>query len=316
MAGQLWTANRGFMATPTLSNELRFATQPLMRFAQFCDVEIAMGKNKGDTYSWNVYGDTKQGGQVLAENARMPVTSFSETQASVVLKEFGNSIEYSGMYDNTSMHPVKTIIHKTLKNDAARTLDGVAQAQFDATILAARPTSTTAFDVATNGTYAGTASGNMTAAHVKGMVDWMMETQKIPVFDGENYVCVTTPRQIRPFLDELEAIHKYTSDGWNRIMSGEKGRYENVRFVMQTNVAVTTGTTGAGTTGTGAYFFGADTVTEVFSEPLQLRGKIPDDYGRSQGIAWYYVGNFGITHADQTDASTIRQARIVKWRAA
>ena len=41
--------------------------------------------------------------------------------------------------------------------------------------------------------------------------------------------------------------------------------------------------------------------------PEEMRGKIPTDYGRSKGVAWYYLGGFGLV---QTQAS---QGRIVKW---
>jgi hypothetical protein len=48
--------------------------------------------------------------------------------------------------------------------------------------------------------------------------------------------------------------------------------------------------------------------------PEEIRGKIPSDYGRSRGIAWYYMGGFGLVHgatvADQADA------RIYKWNSA
>jgi len=44
--------------------------------------------------------------------------------------------------------------------------------------------------------------------------------------------------------------------------------------------------------------------------PEEMRGKIPSDYGRSKGVAWYYLGGFGIVH---TLASN---ARIVKWDSA
>ena len=311
---KLWQAANGFMATPKLSKVLRTAMQPLCRFTQFCDVEEAFGKGKGDTYAWNVYGDTLTKGTQLAENAPMPVTSFSEVQAQVKLAEYGNSIGYSGLYDDLSEHPVKTIIHKTLKNDAAVVLDGVAAAQFDATPLALNSTSATQFTVTETGLYNSASTNALTNSHIKNIVDYMSEVRKIPVYDGENYVCVTTARQLRPFLDTLETIHSYTSEGWNRVMDGEAGRYENMRFVRQSNIPVLSGQSGNNALGTGAYFFGADTVTEVFAEPLQLRGKIPDDYGRSQGVAWYYVGAFGITHGNVANAVN-KQARILKWRA-
>lgn len=314
MGAKLWQATSGFMATPKLSKVLRTATQPLMRFNQFCDVEDAFGKGKGDIFAWNVYGDTVDDGQQLAENVPVPVTTFSEVQAQVKLAEYGMSIAYSGLYDELSEHPVQNIIEKTLKNNAARTLDRVAAAQFDVTPLAMNSTSATQFTVTETGNYNAAATNALTNNHIKGIVDYMSEVRKIPVYDGENYVCVTTPRQLRPFLETLEAVHQYTSEGWGRIMDGEAGKYENMRFVRQSNIPVLSGQTGNNALGTAAYFFGADTVTEVFAEPLQLRGKIPDDYGRSKGIMWYYVGAFGITHGNVANAVN-KQARIIKWRA-
>ena len=53
--------------------------------------------------------------------------------------------------------------------------------------------------------------------------------------------------------------------------------------------------------------YGADTVAEGVVVPEEMRGKIPSDYGRSRGVAWYYLGGFGIVH---TQAA---QSRIVKW---
>jgi hypothetical protein len=86
-----------------------------------------------------------------------------------------------------------------------------------------------------------------------------------------------------------------------------------VRFVMQTNIASEAWSNGKSDA---AYFFGADTVLEGVVVPEEIRGKIPDDYGRSRGVAWYYVGGFAIIHADQTSTETKDQARIIKWDSA
>ena len=128
-------------------------------------------------------------------------------------------------------------------------------------------------------------------------------------FDGENYVCIARPTTLRPFKDDLETLHSYTTEGWNRVMNGENGRYEGIRFVSQTNI-VSEGWSGDSDS---AYFFGSDTVTEAVACPEEVRAKIPDDYGRGKGIGWYALNEFGITHSDITDANTKAQARILKW---
>lgn len=310
MAGQLWTASNGYMATPTLSEKLRNDLQPVCRFTQFCDVEAAIGKNNGETYTWNIYSDVADEAkdvQGLNENAPMPEGNFDVTQGSITIKEFGKAVPYSGKYDDLSEHPVTEIVNKSLKNHAARTLDRIAGAAFDDSILAARSTSATAFDLADDGNFSGTATHALSKAHIRAICV-EMEERNIPTFDGENYVGIMRPQTFDPIGLELEAIHQYVDSGWGMIMNGEKGRYNGMRFVTQTNKA------SMGWTNTdAAYFFGADTVTEAVSCPVELRGKIADDYGRGKGIAWYYLGNFGITHADQTSAQTKAQARIIRW---
>ncbi len=309
-----WTVSGGFMATPTLSEVLRHAVQPLVRFRQFCDIEEALGKEVGDTFQWNVYGDAAADGGALVEGDVMPETDFAITQASVVMTEYGVAVPYTGKFDDLSEHPIRTIIHKTLKNAARRALDTAAHAQFDATnlLVKAGADGTVVDGIAFTDDGVDISGGlnsvDLTKEHVKLIAD-LMEERNIPVFDGENYVCIARPTTLRPFRNELEDIHKYVDPGWMRIMAGEIGRYEGIRFVTQTNVpdAAWTGPSDD------AYFFGADTVTEACAIPEEIRGKIPDDYGRGKGIAWYAILGFAITHADTTSAETRAQARIVKW---
>lgn len=307
MAGQLWSAANGYMATPTLSEELRNSVQPISRFMQFADVEDAIGKNAGETFTWSVYGNTADDGGEIAENASMPETSFPVGEGSVTVKEYGNSVPFSSKYDDLSEHPVKEIIHKTLKNDASKTLDRSCHAEFDKTLLRMTSTSASAATLVDTGTAALSHTHDLGLAHVKLIAD-TLEERNVPTFDGENYTSIMRPSTMRPVKDELEAIHQYTESGWNRVMEGEKGRYEGIRFVTQTNIA-----SEGKAKSDAAYFFGADTVTEAVAVPLELRGKIPDDYGRGKGIAWYALEAFGIVHADATSAETKAQARIIKW---
>lgn len=299
----------GYLANPTLSDEFRTAVQPLSRFRQFCDVEAAIGKNRGETYTWNIYGDTVAQGTTLAENATMPETSFPISQGSVTMTEKGISVPYSGKLETLAEHDIRKIVFQTLKNDCNRALDAAAHAQFDNAILQVVGTGAATQTFADTGTPSGVNDSPLNTAHVKQIADLMQE-RNIPVFDGEHYICVARPTTLRPFKDELEAMHMYTSEGYQRVMNGENGRYEGIRFVTQTNIASEGWASGESDA---AYFFGADTVTEAVAVPEELRAKIASDYGRSKGIAWYYIGEFGITHADTTNANTKAQARIVKW---
>jgi hypothetical protein len=46
--------------------------------------------------------------------------------------------------------------------------------------------------------------------------------------------------------------------------------------------------------------------------PEEMRGKIPGDFGRDKGVAWYYLGGFGIVHSGAAN----KNARIMFWQSA
>jgi N4-gp56 family major capsid protein len=319
MAGQVWAVNSlgGYMYSRQLSNVLRMAVQPLVKFRQFADVRDAsqQGKKKGDIFTWDVFSDVATAGGVLTETNTMPETNFTITQGTLTVTEAGNSVPYSGKLDNLSKFPVQELIQKVLKNDAVKSFDRLAWAQFNQTPLRIIPvggTDTAAITLYTNGTVTGTNTIAYNNGHAKSIVDTMKE-RNIPAYLGDDYYALAWPSTLRTFKNNLETIHQYSDTGFKLIMNGEIGRYENVRYVEQTNIAKGIGTDGiTQTTWNQAksdwiFFFGNDTVAEAVAVPEEMRGKIPSDYGRSKGVAWYYLGGFGIVH---TLASN---ARIVKW---
>ena len=313
MAGQLWVTNTlgGYMYSDSLSKVLRYAVQPGVKFRQFADIKDAavQGKGKGDTFHWNVYSDVAAQGTTLAETSTMPETNFTISQGTMTITEYGNSVPYTGKLDDLSEHPVKEVINKVLKNDAKKAFDIAAHAQFNATPLRVVPTagtSTNAVTLTTNGTATLTNNVALGKDHVKAIVDIMKE-RNIPPYMNDDYVGVGWPTTFRTLKNDLEAIKLYTESGFGMILNGEIGRYENVRFVEQTNIAKSAWSNAKSGW---SFFFGDDTVAEGIAVPEEMRGKIPTDFGRSRGIAWYYLGGFGIV---QTAAA---QARIVKWDSA
>lgn len=322
MAGQVWAVNSlgGFMYSRQLSNVLRMAVQPLVKFRQFADVRDAsqQGKKKGDLFTWDVFSDVATAGGNLVETNTMPETNFTITQGTLTISEAGNSVPYSGKLDNLSKFPVQELIQKVLKNDAVKAFDRLAWYQFDQTPLRVVPTGgtdTAAVTLTTNGTATLTNSIAFNNGHAKSIVDLMKE-RNIPAYINDDYYALAWPTTLRTFKNNLETIHQYSETGFKMIMNGEIGRYENVRYVEQTNIVKGRSTDGlTGTAWTNGksdwiYFFGNDTVAEAIAVPEEMRGKIPSDYGRSKGVAWYYLGGFGIVH---TLASN---ARIVKWDSA
>jgi N4-gp56 family major capsid protein len=278
-----------------------------VKYRQFADARDAgVAKNKGDIFHWNIYSDIQtQGGQIL-ESAVVPESNFEITQGQLTITEFANSVPFTSKLDDLSEHSVKEIINQVLKNDAKKAFDNEAYVQFNASPLVVTPiagTSLTDVVLSTTGVPAAANDAPLTKAHVRAIVNLMKE-RNIPAYTDDDYFSIGHPSTYEPFAIELEAIHQYVESGHRKIMNGEKGRYNNVRFIEQTHIAKENWASGKSNQ---AHFFGSDTVVEGIAVPEQLRGKIPTDFGRSKGIAWYYLGGFGIVHTDPV------QARIVKW---
>ena len=320
MAGQVWSVNTsgGYMYALNLSRQLRMAVQPIVKFRQFCDVKDAahQGLHRGDTFHWNVFSDVGTQGSTLVETNTIPETSFTIAQGTMTITEAGNSVPWTGKLDDLSEQPVAEVIRKVLKTDAKKAFDNLASAEFNKAALRVAPTggdSATAITLTTNSICTITNNLAMGSAHVKSIVDVMKE-RNIPAYTGDDYYCIAWPTTFRDFSDDIEVLKSYVDQGFRMIMNGEIGRYDGVRFIEQTFKAkgsIGTAAT-AWTNGLSDWvvFFGEDTVAEAVAVPEEIRGKIPGDYGRDRGIAWYYLGGFGIVH---TQAA---QNRIVIWDSA
>jgi N4-gp56 family major capsid protein len=331
MAGQLWGVNSlgGYMYSLELSDILRTAVQPLCKFRQFCDAKdfSDKGLHKGQTFTWDVYNDVSSQGTTLVETSTIAESNFTIAQGTGTVTELGNSVPYTGFLDNLSKHPVQEIISKVLKNDTKKAIDGQAWYQFLSTPLKVVPsgsgsigTSTISVTLTTNGTATLTNSVAFSNLHVKSIADAMKE-RNIPPYMGDEYFSISWPTTYRPMKNDLESVYQYRDAGFQMIYNGEIGKYEGMRFIEQSNIPhgnynsgnyVTTSsfTTWVNGLSDWIYFFGEDTVAEALVVPEEMRGKIPTDYGRAKGIAWYYLGGFALT---QTQAL---QARILQWSSA
>lgn len=324
MSGQVWVTNSlgGFMYSNQLSDELRHTVQPLVKFRQFADVKEALGKHAGQTYTWDVYKNISVKGGTLVETNTMRESNFTIVQGTGTVVEYGNSVPYSGLLDDLSLHPVKQVVNKVLKHDCKKAQDVAAHSQFKTCLLRYVGTLSTAMVITTDGTATATNTASFTKEHAKLVVDDMKE-RNIPPYVNDDYYAIAWPSTLRGLKNDLEQLQQYSDIGYQLIMNGEIGRYENMRYVEQTHIpkggAADSTTWNASTDTADAwdnalsdwiFFMGDDTVSEGVSVPEEMRGKIPTDFGRSKGIAWYSINGYAIVHSD------IDNTRIAMWDSA
>ena len=316
MTGQVWETNAagGFMYSGELSDVLRNALQPMTRFLQHCDADdfTDKGLHAGDAFQWNVYSDVGTQGGRIAENQRMPETGFTISQKSGTIYEFGNSVPYTGVLDNRSRHPVKQIINKALRNDCVKAFENEAHDQFKLSPLKGvlRGTGATAsVDIAEvpgggDPVISGAQASGIVLEnpHVKLISDELKE-RDMPVWSDGNYRAIGRPKYARAFKDDLEVLHQHVSEGFAKLLNGEVGRHwEGIRFFEQTHIAKGTQFGTNSTLGDNSYFFGEDTVIEAIVCPPEMRGKLPGDYGRDKGVAWFAEEGFALVHDIGVDA--------------
>lgn len=323
MAGQLWSVNTlgGYFYSQNLSNELRNAVQPSTKFRQFADVKDAtqQGKKKGDIFTWDVVGNISRGNRSLVETNTVGEGNFTIYQSTMTISERGMSVPYSGKLEALSKFEVRQPVMRALKNDASKDLDALCFTQFKrAKLRAVCQSGTTIFT--TNGTATATASVALTTTHVRAIRDYLAE-RNVPAYSGNDYYAIARPAALRTLKTALEGVYQYSGEGLKMVMNGEIGRYETTRFVEQTNVprggaadsttfSEYTGTADAWNNGADGsldwmFFFGEDTVAEAVAVPEETRAKIPSDYGRSKGVAWYYLGAFGLVHEQADEARVL-----------
>ena len=330
MAGQLWSVNSlgGFYYSLNLSKELRMGVQATSKFRQFADIRDAFGKvtRSGQTFTWDTVPMMARASRALTETNTIPQGQHTILQGTLTMNERGFSVPYTEFLESLSQFSVKQPIMKVLKYDASVDLDCLVHQQFNRTPL--RVAATASADnvtLTTNSTATLTNSALMSTTNVKSIVDLMKE-RNIPSYTKDDYYAIARPKALRGIKNTLETLHQYTESGLDMIMNGEIGRYENTRFVEQT--AIPTGGANDSTTfdpftdtgdawnvagANGAdwcFFFGSDTICEAVHTPEEIRAKIPDDYGRSRGVAWYALLGYGICHTDPV------QARILKFDSA
>lgn len=320
MAGEssLWVNNGGIISSPPLSNFLRFAAQPMYKFRQFADTKDALGKNTGESFNWDKVADVATPGGSLTETSTMPLTQQTITKGTLTITEYGNAIPYTFKLEALSQFDMENVIRKGLLNDKVAIIDAAVHAQFNATPLVYVGTATDGHALTTNGTATATNTSVLNERHVRKM-RLELEKRNVPTLEGDSYVFVGALEAVESLQGAMVSVNQYTEIGMKKILNGEQGYIGGVRIVKDNNATrytydlsarTKTAKTWSGGLALEGFMFGGDTVVEAMAVPEEIRAKEVTDFGRSKGVAWYFLGGWKITWDDASNA------RIIKWASA
>lgn len=175
-----------------------------------------------------------------------------------------------------------------------KVLESAAGAQLILTDYTAVCSATNSVVFTTNGTATVTATANLTAANVRSIVDYLKK-KLVPKYNGSDYVCIASTTALSGMHSDTGTggwgdVSKYTAEYAKNIFNGEVGNFYMTRFVEETGYL--SNTIGSSSLYGAAIFLGGDSLYEAVCVPEEIRVKIPADFGRSQGLAWYALLGF------------------------
>lgn len=298
MSGQIFGTNSlgGFFSNPELSNKMRVVAQPIKRFRAFTSPLGAGGAHTSDKVFFDKVQNIVTAGGALVETNTIPESQFLIGQGTATMTEYGNSIPWTQKGQTLNQLNLDDAVTVALKNDAAKVLDSQCALQYKAAEYKLVCSLSNSTVITSNGTATATASSDLTASNIRDAVNFMRK-KNIPFADGANYICIASVQSYSNMFGDSNTtgsgwvdISKYTAQFAANLFSGEVGKYYSVRFVEETNVL--SNSIGLSAAHGEAVIFGDDAVKEVVAIPEELREKIPTDFGRSQGLAWYALLGF------------------------
>jgi len=293
----------GYFALPWLTNKLRTVAAPMYKFRQFCNVREAFGQRRGATAMWDKVSAISTRGGTLSETSTIPRRNFTITQGSVVITEYGNAIDYTLKLEKLAEYEVPEIVRSRLRDDTAYTLDVAAGTKFVGAKFVAVATTTASTVFVTTGANSLATSSNQAGWYGPSDINWRdcidyMKKKNIPKYAGDDYAAIGSVNFFRGLYDYLEAAFAYTTR--EHMLNGEIGKYYGCRGVEENNYL--SNAKGSNASGGEGVFIGDDAVWEAVAIPEEIRVNVPSDFGRDQGIAWYYLGGFEKVWEYSTDS--------------
>lgn len=289
------------MYSALLTKEVLQKAQPDMKFRQFTAMREAWGKNAGETFLFDKYGNISTQGGTLTETSTIPSRSYRLYQSTATLYEWGNSIPYTRKYESLSQANDRKGPVTALKNDMAKVIDTAVEAQFDACYIRYNATSTATGTFHTDGTDTETNTSVLNTYHTRTIVDYMYQTMQVEPYDGDNYMAICSTNAKNGVYVAVESILQYTKYP----ASGEFGRYYDVRFV-KTNHAISNAIGNSSLYGEAYFFGGMAPVYEGVAISPEVIPKEVTDYGRSRGLAWYAIMGFKIVWSGDPDNNIVK----------
>lgn len=313
MAQFSWTFDQpsGVFKNHTLSNKIREASIVQTVAAQFVDAEPGYGKKSGESVTVtrisNISVPTSAN---LTEGMPISEDNFSLSTQAITVAENGRAVPFTSFSMDLAYFDENSKVQKKLMQQMKISMDQAAFTAMKLGQITAIPDGISSLTFDTDGTPSTTATVNLNMYHVQQIRDYMFSTLNLQPYAGNDYMCVISTKAKRGIVSDPDwkDWHKYTDP--SSMYNSEIGRVEQTRFVEVNNTSALSGSKGSGSVLGEAIFFGDDFMTMAVAQDPELRAKIPTDYGRSKGVAWYGIYGYGQIWKDSANAGEARSVYV------
>jgi N4-gp56 family major capsid protein len=283
-------------------------------FAQFAIEQTELGKVVGEKVTFTRYANMTRGTR-LKESSPIVARTLSATQRSLIVDEFGNAIELTDKLLKLSYDDLLAECAFQLGRDMTLVMDNEYRlALMGGDSLDQLGAVRVSYTGLPNEIYANgradlasvRSTDRFTVEEIRNAVE-VLQTNNAPKYNGDFYACFCHPHQIAHLKrdPDWQSANNYANT--RDLFTGEAGRFEDVIFMVTTNmnngvVASTADGYDAALDGTGvdganlykAVVLGDGCLGWAQGQPAEMRTKGIQDYGRSHGMAWHAIWGYGL----------------------
>jgi N4-gp56 family major capsid protein len=236
-----------------------FALRPELYFDAAADIQPTAQSMPGSSVTFTIVNDLPIADTALTETVDVSAVSFSDSQVTLTLAEYGNAVLTTAKLRGTSFVDIDPIVANVVGYNAGVSIDSVARTalvggtnvMYGSGLGATTLSAVTARTSVVPGTTISSLDIRVARARLR--------SQNVPTFGGL-YVSYVHPDIVSDLQGESvgtsniqgwRAPHVYSQPG--EIWNGEIGSFEGVRFVETPRAAVFNGAGGAGGSATGTY---------------------------------------------------------------
>jgi N4-gp56 family major capsid protein len=302
-------APTGVFKNHKLSAQLREASIAESKFMQFVRPEPGYGKRNGESVTiTRVSNISVPTSSALTENVRIAEDSITLSTQAITVAENGRAVPFTSFAQDLSHIDLRNAVQRQLKNQMKLSLDISSAAAFKAGQEKAIPDGIASIVFDNDGTPSTSATVSLNMFHVEQIRDRLFTTLNVEPAAGDDYIGIIATKSKRSLMSDPAWVDwkKYTDP--DAKFNGEIGRIENIRFIESNHTSALSNSQGTGSVLGEGVFFGADAVVMAVAEDPEMRAKMAEDYGRSNGVAWYGIYAFGQIWSDSNNAG---EARVV-----